>query len=92
MKVVFYHPGLILFIMLKETRSVFDIVTSYGQENNNKKCPEISDNTTVLGKAVEDDKAVTYQELRIGEEKKRGSQSFSFSLLKWVSLIIFGHT
>ena len=64
MKLLFVHPGLLLLILLKETKSVYDIITSHGQENNNEKLSEISDDTTVLGKAVDYDKAITYQELR----------------------------
>ena len=64
MKVSFFCCGLLLYIILKETSPVFDIVTNHDTTNNDEKCPEISDDTTVLGKAVEDDRAVMYQELR----------------------------
>jgi hypothetical protein len=64
MKVFFSLPISLLFIMLTESRYVFVIVTHPDQENNNKKHPEISNETIVLGKAIEDNNAVTYQELR----------------------------
>ena len=51
--------GLLLNMMIKETSSVFDILTNADHEKKNEKLP-----TTVLGMAVKDDKAVTYQELQ----------------------------
>ena len=61
---VFSLPVVLLLTMLTESKSLFDIVPHSDQENNNEKHPEISNEKTVLGNAIEDDNVVTYQELR----------------------------
>ena len=64
MKLLFFLPGSLLLIILTETNSVFDIIANSKPETNHEKPPERRDMSSVLNNALEDDTAVTYQELR----------------------------